>query len=89
MKNFQTNHFVKFGHRNNTASLTEQYFYISQPLSQLKSGWEERANQLISCLAKNSLSKTLTDNITSNFQNYRLENKLLNKKIDEMQKDIH
>ena len=77
MKNFQTNHFVKFGHRNN------------QPLSQLKSGWEERANQLISCLAKNPLSKTMTDNITSNFQNYRLENKLLNEKIDEMQKDIH
>ena len=31
----------------------------------------------------------MTDNITSNFQNYRLENKLLNEKIDEMQKDIH
>ena len=69
--------------------LTEQYFYISQPLSQLKSGWEERANQLISCLAKNPWSKTLADNITSNFQNYRVENKLLNEKIDEMQKDIH
>ena len=31
----------------------------------------------------------MTDNITSNFQNYRLENKLLNEKIDEIKKDIH
>ena len=44
--------------------------------------------QFISCKAKNPLTKTSADYRASTFQNYRLEYKLLNEKINETQQNI-